>query len=47
MSTKRNYGIDILKILSMFMVVVLHVLGQGGVLKHALDLTLNDTVAWL
>lgn len=46
MSTKRNYGIDILKILSMFMVVVLHVLGQGGVLKHALDLTLNDTVAW-
>ena len=46
MSKERNYGIDILKILSMFMVVVLHVLGQGGVLEQALDLTLNDTVAW-
>lgn len=46
MSSERNYGIDLLKIVSMFMVVVLHVLGQGGVLKTALDLTLNDTVAW-
>ncbi len=27
---QRNYGIDLLKILSMFMVVVLHVLGKGG-----------------
>lgn len=27
---KRNYGIDMLRILSMYMVVVLHVLGQGG-----------------
>lgn len=26
-STKRNYGIDLLRIISMFMVVVLHVLG--------------------
>lgn len=43
---ERNYGIDLLKIVSMFMVVVLHVLGQGGVLEQALDLTLNDTVAW-
>lgn len=46
MSSERNYGIDLLKIVSMFMVVVLHVLGHGGVLEHALDLTLNDTVAW-
>ncbi len=29
--TARNYGVDILKILSMFMVVVLHILGSGGV----------------
>ena len=30
----RNYGIDLLKILAMFMVIVLHILGQGGVLKN-------------
>ncbi len=29
----RNYGIDLLKTLSMFFVVILHVLGHGGVLK--------------
>lgn len=29
----RNYGIDTLRILSMFMVVLLHTLGAGGVLK--------------
>ena len=32
---KRNYGIDLLRILSMFMVVILHVLGQGGLLDSA------------
>lgn len=46
MSEERNYGIDLLKIVSMFMVVILHVLGHGGVLETALDLTLNDTIAW-
>ncbi len=30
---ERNSGIDLLKTVSMFMVVMLHVLGQGGVLK--------------
>lgn len=45
-SSERNYGIDLLKIVSMFMVVIIHILGHGGVLEHALDLTLNDTVAW-
>ena len=43
---ERNYGIDLLKIVSMFMVVILHILGHGGVLEHALDLSLNDTIAW-
>lgn len=47
MSSERNYGIDLLKIVSMFMVVILHILGHGGVLESALDLTINDTVAWL
>lgn len=31
----RNYGIDALRIVSMLMVVTLHVLGHGGVLKIA------------
>ena len=36
MIQKRNLGVDLLRSLSMFMVVVLHVLGQGGILT-ALD----------
>ncbi len=32
---KRNYGLDFLRMLSMFMVVMLHVLGQGGILGNA------------
>lgn len=43
---ERNSGIDLLKILCMFMVVILHILGHGGILNTAIDLTLNDTVAW-
>lgn len=31
---QRNYGIDALRLLSMFQVVVLHVLGQGGILAQ-------------
>jgi surface polysaccharide O-acyltransferase-like enzyme len=44
---KRNYGIDFLRILSMFMVVILHVLGQGGILKAAAPNSLTYWVAWL
>ncbi|MBQ6946801.1 MAG: acyltransferase, partial [Clostridia bacterium] len=33
----RNEGIDLLRIISMFMVVLLHVLGVGGLLKAAND----------
>lgn len=29
--SKRNYGIDALRIVSMYMVVIIHVLGQGCV----------------
>lgn len=32
---KRNYGIDLLRCVSMLMVVVLHILGHGGLLKAA------------
>lgn len=31
---ERNYGIDLLRMVAMFLVAVLHVLGQGGILKN-------------
>lgn len=33
LKTKRNYGIDLLRFLSMFFVLILHSLGDGGLLK--------------
>lgn len=44
---KRNYGIDLLRMLLMFMVVVLHVLGHGGVLDATPEGTVNNAAAWL
>ena len=32
---ERNYGIDLLRAVAMYMVAILHVLGQGGILKAA------------
>ena len=43
---ERNYGIDILKILSMMMIAVLHVLGQGGVLNNLRVLSSSYNTAW-
>ena len=42
----RNYGIDLLKMFSMFLVVILHVLGQGGILYNTEILSVNYNVAW-
>ena len=44
---ERNYGIDLLRILSMFMIVILHVLGRGGILGVAEVLSVHYEVAWL
>jgi surface polysaccharide O-acyltransferase-like enzyme len=44
---KRNYGVDFLRIISMFMVVILHVLGHGGILKQAEPFTTKYWIAWL
>ena len=44
---KRNYGIDLLKIVSMYYVILIHILGHGGVVYNTQYLTLNDTIAWL
>ena len=43
---RRHYGVDALRILSIFMVLVLHVLGMGGVLKEVKG-TANYVTAWL
>ncbi len=45
--TERNYGIDLLKIFSIFMVLVLHILGQGGILKTVVSGTCNYYIVWL
>lgn len=42
----RNYGIDLLRILAMYMVVVLHVLGHGGILEACERFSLNYYIAW-
>ena len=44
--SQRNYGIDLLRIVSMLMIVALHVLGHGGILDTTMGLTLNCEVAW-
>lgn len=43
---QRNYGIDALRLVSMFMIVVLHVLGRGGVLSSLSNLTFAGELAW-
>ena len=45
--SSRNYGLDILKCLSMFGVVVLHCLSGGGILGNLSPLSINFNVAWL
>lgn len=45
--TGRNYGVDLLRIISMFMVCLLHVLGHGGVLNSAEPQSAAYYAAWL
>ena len=44
---KRNFGIDALRIMSMFMIVVWHVIGQGGVLANTTQFSLNYEIVRL
>ena len=43
-AVSRNYGIDALRIVSMFMVVLLHILGHGGIIENSKQA--NHWVAW-
>ena len=45
--SERNYGADLLKIVSMWMIPVLHVLGHGGILELAQPFTFRGGAAWL
>lgn len=47
MKRNRNYGIDLLRIVSMLLVLTLHVLKQGGILNHTQPLSAKYEVAWL
>lgn len=47
MKTERNIGIDLLKIVSMLMIVTLHMLGHGGVLDDMPPMSRCYQVAWL
>ena len=42
---ERNVGIELLRLVSMFMVVVLHTLGEGGILSVATGIKYN--ISWL
>lgn len=45
-SGKRNSGIDLLRIVSMIMIVILHLLGHGGILKNIDTLSPHHYFAW-
>ena len=47
MKEKRNYGIDLLRVLSMLYVVILHTLKQGGILDNAVPGSGQYQIAWL
>lgn len=43
----RNYGIDLLRIIAMFFVVILHSLGHGGLLENTIINSSQYKFAWL
>lgn len=47
MTNKRNYGIDLLRLVLMYMVCMLHTLGQGGILSACEAGTAEYKVFWL
>ena len=43
---KRNYNIDLFRIIATFLVIVLHVLGQGGILNSTSPNEANYWIGW-
>lgn len=44
---QHNHGIDVLKIVVMFMIVMWHIVGHGGVIKNTQMFTVNYDVVWI
>lgn len=44
---QKNEGVELLRIVAMFMIVMLHCLGQGGILDNAVKYSLNYNVAYI
>ncbi len=47
LKNERNYGVDLLRIVSMAMIAMLHVLGHGGVLGASVNHVVGYSFAWL
>ena len=43
---QRNYGIDLLRMVSMYMVCMLHTLGCGGILAGTAADSVKHCIAW-
>ena len=43
---ERNYGIDLMRIVSMVYVLVLHTLGQGGMISSAVTGSKQEMIIW-
>ena len=46
-SDGRNYGVDLLRMVSMYMIILLHVVGLGEILKSTERFSGNYYIAWL
>ncbi|MBQ4528066.1 MAG: acyltransferase [Clostridia bacterium] len=46
-AVSRNFGIDLLRIVSMLMVVTLHTLGRGGILADSQYMSANYYLGWI
>ena len=46
LTDRRNYGIDLLRIVSMLMIPILHILGHGGILNGSQVLSAHNETAW-
>ena len=44
---KHNYGVDLLRLLAMFMVLSLHVYGHGGILERLPMFSAKYEIVWL
>lgn len=46
MANERNTGLDIARVIAMYSIVVLHVLGQGGVIENSTQWTFKYWMLW-